>query len=90
MVGLCVQVLKDSRLSVWMRNLELALFSVIIGLVGVYYVDEVLVSEHGFFYGYNPLVWTAVSLQVSRGPHGWAAGGAVFLHTCRARPWAMT
>lgn len=113
-----LQVLKGSEISVWIRNIELALIGIFVGLVstaqavdpayisqhhpprarkthpqerwisdplissaslttlcwtwvvagqvGVYYADAEMVTELGFFYGYSPIVWAAIFLQVRR------------------------
>jgi uncharacterized membrane protein YiaA len=45
--------------SVWVRNIELAVIGIFVGLIGVYYGDTELVTELGFFFGYSPVrhVW---------------------------------
>lgn len=57
-------MLKGSSISVWIRNIELALIGIFVGLIGVYYADKEMVTELGFFYGYSPVVWGAICLQV--------------------------
>lgn len=65
LLPLSSQVLKGSSISVWIRNIELALIGIFVGLIGVYYADKEMVTELGFFYGYSPVVWGAICLQVS-------------------------
>ena len=61
------KVLKGSEVSVWIRNVELALIGVVVGLAGVWYTDAAVVSAHGFFYGYTPVVWSVIALQALGG-----------------------
>lgn len=53
--------LKGSAQSVWVRNVQLGLFGTLIGLFGVYSSDGAAVRAHGFFHGYNALVWAVVA-----------------------------
>lgn len=39
-------------------------FGSVFGLMGVYVYDGELVSQNGFFQGYNRLTWAVVALQV--------------------------
>jgi len=61
------KVLKDSEISVWVRNVELALIGIPVGVFGVWYTDGAAVREAGFFSGYSPLVWSVVGLQAVGG-----------------------
>merc|ERR1711865_1029463 len=52
------------KLSVWERNFQLAGFSVLIGLVGLYMTpDHAVVSTKGFFHGYTSLTYFNVLVQ---------------------------
>ena len=60
------KLLKESatQSSVWIRNIQLSLYSLVAALLGgVIYQDGEGIMEHGFFEGYNWVVWTAVCLQ---------------------------
>ncbi len=62
------KVLKSSSdVSVWVRNVQLALIGTVMGLAGVWCKDATAVRAHGFFYGYSPIVWTVISLQALGG-----------------------
>ncbi|TRY97556.1 hypothetical protein DNTS_002593 [Danionella cerebrum] len=61
------KILKDSKQSIWVRNIQLGLFGLIFGLVGVFLFDRSKVLEMGFFQGYNNLTWTVVTLQALGG-----------------------
>ena len=74
------KVLKGSNKTIWLRNVQLSFFSLFPALfIGVLWKDghEVLekvstsaqleLTVQGFFYGYNPVVWTAISFQASGG-----------------------
>jgi UDP-sugar transporter A1/2/3 len=58
----------QSQASVWVRNIQLSLYSLIAALLGgVLWQDGEGIREHGFFEGYNWVVWTAVVLQAGGG-----------------------
>uniref|UniRef100_A0A2I2ZPY9 Major facilitator superfamily domain containing 14A n=1 Tax=Gorilla gorilla gorilla TaxID=9595 RepID=A0A2I2ZPY9_GORGO len=57
------KILKETKQSVWIRNIQLGFFGSIFGLMGVYIYDGELVSKNGFFQGYNRLTWIVVVLQ---------------------------
>jgi UDP-sugar transporter A1/2/3 len=59
------KILKDPKFkcSVWMRNIQLGLFSTVLGLGGVIYNDYGVVSAGGFFQNYNSMVWVVIALQ---------------------------
>lgn len=55
------KILKMSSVSLWARNVQLALFSIIAGIVGLAITDDLSkVREHGFFGGYNSWVCASV------------------------------
>ncbi|OZC05248.1 UDP-galactose transporter, partial [Onchocerca flexuosa] len=58
------KVLKGSSVSLWMRNLQLAFFSIFGGFFMVWFYDFKQINEYGFFQGYNSIIWTVVLLQV--------------------------
>ena len=55
------KILKGSDVSVWMRNVQLAMLSVPMGLVTSFVSDGGKISEHGFFHGYDNFVWFTVA-----------------------------
>lgn len=61
------KILKETKQSVWIRNIQLGFFGSIFGLMGVYVYDGELVSQNGFFQGYNRLTWAVVALQALGG-----------------------
>ncbi|KAK7162725.1 hypothetical protein R3I93_006923 [Phoxinus phoxinus] len=61
------RILKESKQSVWVRNIQLGLFGLIFGLVGVFVYDGERVRENGLFQGYNNVTWTVVALQALGG-----------------------
>ncbi|XP_029473806.1 UDP-N-acetylglucosamine transporter isoform X2 [Rhinatrema bivittatum] len=61
------KILKETKQSVWIRNIQLGFFGSIFGLLGVYIFDGDRVSQNGFFQGYNKLTWTVVALQALGG-----------------------
>jgi hypothetical protein len=57
-----------SQPSLWIRNVQLSTYSIIMAFfMGIVYQDGTGIREHGFFEGYNWVVWTAVFLQAVGG-----------------------
>ncbi|KAL2206963.1 nucleotide-sugar transporter [Sarocladium strictum] len=64
------KILKDSgaTVSIWVRNTQMAFYSLLAALIGgVLWQDGAEIAVHGFFEGYNWVVWTAVLLQTFGG-----------------------
>lgn len=61
------KILKNSSTSLWIRNIQMGLPSVIISLVTIFIQDGATVREKGFFVGYSPMVWLVVIIQAVGG-----------------------
>ncbi|KAJ3047701.1 hypothetical protein HK102_012858, partial [Quaeritorhiza haematococci] len=62
------KVLKGSKASLWLRNVQLSFFSVVPGLIfGVLIMDGETVRTQGFFHGYNFWAWAAIMCQAVGG-----------------------
>lgn len=64
------KILKDPArpASVWTRNVQLAFFSLFPAfIIGVVIKDGEEIAKHGFFDGYNSVVWTAIVFQAVGG-----------------------
>jgi len=63
------KVVKDStKISIWTRNVQLSFYSLFPALfLGVIYRDGQEIQRHGFFVGYNSMVWVTILLQVFGG-----------------------
>ena len=64
------KVLKESQesTSIWVRNVQLSMYSLFPAFfIGVAFIDGENISRHGFFAGYNSVVWAAVGLQAMGG-----------------------
>ncbi|XP_008305307.1 solute carrier family 35 member A3a [Cynoglossus semilaevis] len=61
------KILKESKQSVWVRNIQLGLFGLIFGFIGMLLYDGDRVKEYGMFQGYNTVTWTVVALQALGG-----------------------
>lgn len=61
------KILKGSDVTVWMRNIQLCVSSIPLGLCSVFVIDYEEVSTKGFFYGYSFLVWIVILLQAIGG-----------------------
>ena len=64
------KLLKESpsQASVWIRNVQMSTYSLVAALFGgLIWQDGEGIREHGFFEGYNWVVWTAICLQAMGG-----------------------
>jgi len=61
------RVLKSGKTSIWLRNIQMAAFSLVVAMAGVFWKDGEAVQANGFFYGYNPLVWLAIAIGSAGG-----------------------
>ncbi|KAJ1609461.1 nucleotide-sugar transporter [Cryptosporidium canis] len=62
------KLLKDSKTSIWGRNVQLALYGTVFGLIGCFTGKEGLeIAQYGFFHGFNSLVWLVIFLQAVGG-----------------------
>ena len=57
------KILKGTKQSVWLRNIQLALFSIVLGAAGCFWNDGDRIAEGGFFQGYTNIVLVVVTLQ---------------------------
>ncbi|KAI7863719.1 nucleotide-sugar transporter-domain-containing protein [Spinellus fusiger] len=52
----------------WIRNIEMSLFSVLFGLVFVVFLqDGTTIAKRGFFVNYTPLTWVVIGIQALGG-----------------------
>lgn len=59
---------EDASNQVWIRNIQMSFFSVILGLVFVVMLqDGTTIVERGFFVNYNALTWTVIAIQALGG-----------------------
>uniref|UniRef100_A0A667ZMG5 Solute carrier family 35 member A3b n=1 Tax=Myripristis murdjan TaxID=586833 RepID=A0A667ZMG5_9TELE len=61
------KILKETKQSVWVRNIQLGLFGFVFGLIGMLMYDGQRVRESGMFQGYNKITFTVVVLQALGG-----------------------
>ncbi|XP_055540966.1 UDP-N-acetylglucosamine transporter [Wyeomyia smithii] len=61
------KMLKGADISIWMRNIQLSLFSLPFGLLTCYVYDGGKISSNGFFYGYDGFIWYLIALQAGGG-----------------------
>ncbi|XP_059143168.1 UDP-N-acetylglucosamine transporter-like [Physella acuta] len=57
------KILKGSRQSVWIRNVQLGVLGSIMGAITMFVNDGEKLLENGFFHGYDYVVWFVVCLQ---------------------------
>jgi len=61
------KLLKTSKTSVWIRNIQLGLYGFVFGTIGSLYYDYDAIQKDGFFQGYNNLVWSVIALNAIGG-----------------------
>jgi UDP-sugar transporter A1/2/3 len=61
------KILKNSKVSIWVRNIQLGVFGTFFALMTVFFSDFDNVKEKGFFFGYNSLVWINIIIQSAGG-----------------------
>jgi UDP-sugar transporter A1/2/3 len=61
------KILKNSKVSIWVRNIQLGLFGTFFALITTWLSDWENVREHGFFFGYTHLVWANILIQSAGG-----------------------
>ncbi|CAD6194388.1 unnamed protein product [Caenorhabditis auriculariae] len=61
------KILKGSQVSLWIRNLELAFFSIFGGFFMCWLYDWEAIQLDGFLQGYNRIIWVVVFLQAYGG-----------------------
>lgn len=61
------KLLKGAKSSIWIRNIQLSVFSLIFCFMGIWYRERAIVAEKGFLIGYNGWVWLCISIQAFGG-----------------------
>ncbi|XP_062285173.1 solute carrier family 35 member A3b [Scomber scombrus] len=61
------KILKETKQSVWVRNIQLGLFGFVFGILGMVIYDGQRVRDLGMFQGYNTITCTVVVLQALGG-----------------------
>lgn len=57
------KLLKGTSQSLYLRNVQLGFIGFIFGLITMYFNDGTQVTDKGFFYGYDTVVWIVIFLQ---------------------------
>ena len=55
-------VFKEARSNVWVRNVQLAAYSLVLGVPSAYVRDGAMFAARGVFSGFTPAVWWVVGL----------------------------
>ncbi|XP_035014218.2 UDP-galactose translocator isoform X2 [Hippoglossus stenolepis] len=61
------KILKGSSASVWVRNVQLGIFGMALGMLGLWWNDGPAVAERGFLFGYTDMVWCVIFNQAFGG-----------------------
>ena len=57
------KILKGTKQSVWLRNVQLAALGIVIGLITMFFQNGSAVQEKGFLFGFDWVVWIVICLQ---------------------------
>jgi len=60
-------VLKASKASIWLRNIQLSVIGILMSSIACYMRDKDKLFEKGFFVGYDSYVWGVIILQAAGG-----------------------
>jgi UDP-galactose transporter len=58
---------KKATASIWLRNVQMSFFGILIGVLGCLTNDRAKIMSQGFFHGYSSVVWTVILLQALGG-----------------------
>uniref|UniRef100_A0A3P8S6Z9 Solute carrier family 35 member A3b n=1 Tax=Amphiprion percula TaxID=161767 RepID=A0A3P8S6Z9_AMPPE len=61
------KILKETKQSVWVRNIQLGLFSFVLGFIGMMVYDGQSLRQSGMFQGYSTVTCIVVALQAVGG-----------------------
>lgn len=61
------KILKNSKVSIWVRNIQLGIFGSVFALATALSTDYSAIMENGFFFGYNTTVWINIVIQAAGG-----------------------
>ena len=61
------RILQNSKTNMWIRNTQMGITSVVLGVCGALYKDHQAIARGGFFQGYSGLVWLVITLQACGG-----------------------
>ena len=61
------KILKGSEVTLWIRNIQMGIFSIAIAFLTAIVQDSAQISRKGFFVGYSPIVLTVITVQAVGG-----------------------
>lgn len=61
------KILKGGAASVWVRNVQLGIFGVALGVLGLWWKDGAAISQRGLLFGYTGMVWFVICNQAFGG-----------------------
>mmetsp|Transcript_1789 Transcript_1789/g.2629 ORF Transcript_1789/g.2629 Transcript_1789/m.2629 type:complete len:397 (-) Transcript_1789:70-1260(-) len=61
------KILKGSQTTLWLRNIQMGLPSILIAFITIYSKDSKVVAEQGILGGFSVMVWTVVIVQAAGG-----------------------
>ena len=61
------KILKGTTGSIWLRNIQMGIFGVFLGVGGMLINDGAAVREKGFLFGYRIIVWVVIAMQAFGG-----------------------
>ena len=61
------KILKGSEVTLWIRNIQMGIFSIAIAFLTAMVQDSTQIAAKGFFVGYSPIVLTVITVQAVGG-----------------------
>eukprot|EP00794_Sanderia_malayensis_P000461 gene461-1103_t len=61
------KILKGSTVGIWLRNIQMGIFGIILGIFGAAINDGSAIYKKGFFFGYRAIVYQVVLMQAFGG-----------------------
>ena len=61
------KILKGSTGTIWLRNIQMGIFGILLGVAGAFINDGSEINKKGFLFGYSTLVWIVIGMQAFGG-----------------------
>lgn len=61
------KILKGSQTTLWLRNIQMGIPSIVIAFLTIYFKDSKVVAEQGILGGFSTIVWIVIIVQAAGG-----------------------
>lgn len=63
----CEKIMKNSNHNVFVHTIQMSIWSILLSFIGMSFYDMLIISEKGFFFAYDYLVWLCILVQLLNG-----------------------